>query len=246
MAGPHGGSVRLPIMSAPAPDTSAESVTRKTLQFSLRIQGARIDVSAELPEGPVLPSAVLPIIQSLSSSISTLTENESARLGRPVSCRAGCGACCRQAVPISPVEARMLSEYIDAQPPERREVLRARFRAAAERIEESGVAAELRDAAEDAAKDIFLDKERTHSLGAPLLRARHSVPIPGRGKLQHSCDPPLAVPRIPGGLGRRKLRAAGNRRGHYRETVGPALKHAQEVECQRRTSAGRTDRVDDA
>ena len=146
--------------------SAADSPALKTLEFSLKVQGARINVSAQLPDGPVRPYAVLPIIQNLSSSISTLTENESARVGRPVSCRAGCGACCRQAVPIAPVEARVLAEYIDAQPEERREVLRARLRAAASRLEESGVAVELRNAAQDLAKDsFFFDKDRAHALG---------------------------------------------------------------------------------
>jgi Fe-S-cluster containining protein len=144
-------------MSASAPSPGSPGL--KTLEFSLKVQGARIDIRAELPDGPVSPGAVLPIIQNISSSISTLTENESARVGRPISCREGCGACCRQAVPIAPVEARMLADYIDAQPEERREVLRARFRAAASRLEESGLAAALRNAAAD------LDKDRTHALG---------------------------------------------------------------------------------
>jgi Fe-S-cluster containining protein len=149
-------------MSAPAADSPAF----KTLEFSLKVQGARINVNSQLPDGPVRPAAVLPIIQNLSTSISTLTENESARIGRPVSCCEGCGACCRQAVPIAPVEARMLAEYIDALSEERREELHARFRAAVARLEGSGVAHELREAAALFAKDPSLfDKERTHSLG---------------------------------------------------------------------------------
>ena len=139
------------------PPASAEPL--KTLQFSLKVQGATIDVSAQLPDGPVTPAVLLPIIQDLSSSISSLTEREAARVGKPVSCREGCGACCRQAVPISPLEARMLSEWIEAQPEERREVLRARFRAAATRLEESGLLPEIR------ALSMPLDKEKAHALG---------------------------------------------------------------------------------
>ena len=131
----------------------------KTLQFVLKVQGATINVSAQLPDGPVHPTVVLPIIQDLSSSISSLTEREAARLGKPISCREGCGACCRQAVPISPVEARMLSEYINAQPDERKELLRVRFRAAAARLEESGIAQQARNSA------LLADKGSAHALG---------------------------------------------------------------------------------
>jgi Fe-S-cluster containining protein len=140
--------------------------TLKTLQFSLKVQGAVISVSAQLPDGPVRPTVLLPIIQNLSSSISTLAENEAARLGKPISCREGCGACCRQAVPISPVEARALSEYIDSQPEERREVLRARFRAAAARLEESGIAQAVRAISPSSEKEpLLLNKETAHALG---------------------------------------------------------------------------------
>jgi Fe-S-cluster containining protein len=146
-------------MPGPEPESlGAASPGLKTLQFALNVQGARIEVNAQLPDGPVRPAVLLPIIQNLSNSVSDLSEREAARVGKPMSCREGCGACCRQAVPISPVEARMLSEWIDAQPEERREVLRARFRDAALRIEESGLAQSLRNVP-------LTDKEETHTLG---------------------------------------------------------------------------------
>jgi len=148
-------------MSASAPDQSL-----KTLQFALKVQAVTINVEAQLPEGPVRPTVLLPIIQDLSSSISTLTENEAARVGKPISCREGCGACCRQAVPISPVEARMLSEYIDALPEERREVLLTRFRAAAARLEESGIAPAVRAISPTSQEEpLLLDKQSAHALG---------------------------------------------------------------------------------
>jgi len=138
----------------------------KTLQFALKIQGATINISAQLPDGPVRPTAVLPVIQDISSSIATLTENEAARVGKPISCREGCGACCRQAVPISPVEARMLSEYIEAQPEERREVLRSRFRAAVARLEASGIAPAVRAISPSSSSEpLLLDKQTAHALG---------------------------------------------------------------------------------
>ena len=140
-------------MSAPAAGPAL-----KILQFALKIQGATVNISAQLPDGPVRPVVLLPIIQDLSSSISTLTEREAARIGKPISCREGCGACCRQAVPISPVEARMLSEWIASQPEERREVLLTRFRAAAARLEESGIAHEIRNAP-------LSNKDAMHALG---------------------------------------------------------------------------------
>ena len=51
----------------------------------------------------------------------------SRRAGSPVSCRKGCGACCRHVVPVSPPEAWMLADLIAAMPPQRRAAVQARF-----------------------------------------------------------------------------------------------------------------------
>ncbi len=113
-------------------------------QFALDVQGARIECSAQLPEGPVRPAVLLPVLQQLSNAMSDLAVQSAGRVGAQLSCREGCGACCRQAVPITPVEARALAEWIDALPEERRTVLRERFRRAASRLEESGLAQAVR------------------------------------------------------------------------------------------------------
>ncbi|MFY9936667.1 MAG: YkgJ family cysteine cluster protein [Silvibacterium sp.] len=141
----------------PGPD--AESSGFRTVQFALKVQDTRIDVNAQLPEGPIRPAVLLPIIQNLSNSLSEIAERRAELLGRHVSCREGCGACCRQAVPITPVEAGMLSEWIAAQPEERKAILRARFRHAAERLEGSGIAQSIREAS------LPLDKGQIHVLG---------------------------------------------------------------------------------
>jgi Fe-S-cluster containining protein len=52
-----------------------------------------------------------------------------------ISCRKGCGACCRQLVPVSALEARELARMIDQMPEPRRTVLRGRFAAARRRLE---------------------------------------------------------------------------------------------------------------
>jgi len=59
----------------------------------------------------------------------------SRRDGNPVSCRAGCGACCRQVVPVSPPEAWMLEDVVRAMPPNRREAVLARFESARSTLE---------------------------------------------------------------------------------------------------------------
>ena len=131
----------------------------KTVEFTLQVQNTTIEARAQLPEGPVRPGVLLPILQGLSNSMTDLAVLGASRLGEQLSCREGCGACCRQAVPIAPVEARAIAEWLDTQPDERRTVLRERFREAAARLEDSGIAQQLRQAGPSAGR------EQMHELG---------------------------------------------------------------------------------
>jgi Fe-S-cluster containining protein len=137
----------------------AQSPGLGTVQFALKIQDATVEFRAQLPEGPVRPAVLLPILQSLSDSMTGITERNLDRLGTKISCREGCGACCRQAVPISPVEAGALAEWLGQQPEERQRVLRERFRQAAARLEESGIAGDVREL------EKMPDRETAHQLG---------------------------------------------------------------------------------
>jgi Fe-S-cluster containining protein len=130
-----------------------------TAQFALSVQGSRLEVRTQLPEGPARPAVLLPVLQQLSNAMSDLTVQNAARLGVELSCREGCGACCRQAVPITPVEARVLADFLEALPEERRAVLRERFHRAAARLEESGVAQAARALAQGGTS------EAAHELG---------------------------------------------------------------------------------
>jgi Fe-S-cluster containining protein len=129
------------------------------VRFALRVWDASIEVQADLPEGPVKPAVLLPVLQNLSNSMTDLAVLQAGRQGHTLSCREGCGACCRQAVPITPVEAHAIAEWLDAQPEERRAVLRERFCKAAERLEEAGIAQEIRAHARNGGR------EAMHALG---------------------------------------------------------------------------------
>lgn len=121
-------------------DAEVQAPAVGTAHFALKIQGAKIEVRAPLPEGPVRPGVLLPILRGLSDSIGDLVVSSAKAMGKSPSCKEGCGACCRQPVPITPVEARAIAEWIDAQSKQRQTLLHERFRQAAARLEESGIA----------------------------------------------------------------------------------------------------------
>jgi Fe-S-cluster containining protein len=91
--------------------------------------------------------------------------------GKPISCRKGCGACCRQLVPVSEAEARHLGQLVDQAPPPRRALLRERFDEARRRLIETGLLNRLRRA-ESWTDDVFMALANDYfkqSIACPFL-----------------------------------------------------------------------------
>ena len=58
--------------------------------------------------------------------------------GETISCRAGCGACCRQPVPLSEIEIYHLADVVESMPEPRRSDVKQRFQAAVDHFESRG------------------------------------------------------------------------------------------------------------
>ena len=74
---------------------------------------------------------LVPMAQELTDLLARRAIQRVEQEGKELSCRAGCGACCRQMVPLSPPEAFYLIDMIDSFSAEKKEKLLGRF----ERIE---------------------------------------------------------------------------------------------------------------
>ena len=111
----------------------------QTGRVVLRINGERLPLELTVPKGPVTVETLLPILRGFSSLFSERAATRSAAEGRPISCRAGCGACCRQLVPLSPSEARALARLVDTLPEPRRSTIRSRFDEALHKLEVAGL-----------------------------------------------------------------------------------------------------------
>ena len=147
-------------------DDAPETVTAR---FALRMPGGTIETEMAVPTGPVRVGQILPLAQSLADGLVALAVNEVEAEGRTVSCRAGCGACCRQLVPVAEAEARRIRALVDDLPEPRRSEIRRRFAEAVRRFDEAGLLESLREV--DA-----LDKPGRRKLGLDYF-LRH-VPCP--------------------------------------------------------------------
>jgi len=105
-----------------------------TATLRLTVGTLRIAHPITVANAPVPAAEIVPALQGLVNAVV-----EAAQAGKTVSCRKGCGACCRQLVPVSRTEGERLLQLVDALPAERRETLLARFAAAETAIEGTGL-----------------------------------------------------------------------------------------------------------
>ena len=127
------------------------------VDFTLAIGEGRLDASIAVPAGEVTLTQMLPVLQNLSSRIIDSTVEIIGTEGFQVSCRAGCGACCRQLVPLSIFEAEALAAWVDTLPEDRRQELAARFHSALSALRDAGLLSRLGPATHsDAAASLTL------------------------------------------------------------------------------------------
>jgi Fe-S-cluster containining protein len=114
-----------------------------TADVKLYVAGRRLEARLEVPAGPTALRDLLPIARRLGGASVSAAAEDAAAAGRPVSCKAGCGACCRQMVPLSLPEAYLIRDLVEQLPEPRRAAVRARFAAARQRLHEAGLLADL-------------------------------------------------------------------------------------------------------
>ena len=113
------------------------------VRVGMKVWENHVEMEMVLPDGPTRLESLLPVFHRIADGFVGLAAERAAGEGRVVSCKKGCGACCRQLVPISEVEARQIGRLVEELPEPRREEIRARFERARERLAEAGLLAKL-------------------------------------------------------------------------------------------------------
>lgn len=104
----------------------------------LSIGGEPLDLQMTVPANPVKPQRMLPIFQKMTESFVGIGEAAVTDAGEKVSCQKGCGACCRQPVPLAEIEAYQIAEMIEAMPEPRRSIIKKKFETAWHHFAEIG------------------------------------------------------------------------------------------------------------
>lgn len=95
--------------------------------------------------GPLHLAGLVPTVYELTNALVGRVIGQEQDAGRTLSCRAGCGACCRHMVPLSPPEAFYLMDVIESFEPVRRATLLERFDEVVGVLDARGLIDELLD-----------------------------------------------------------------------------------------------------
>jgi len=110
----------------------------------MRLAGEPVELTIKTPAGPVQVREMLRVFHSLTDVLVSAATREVQKQGKKVSCRAHCGACCRQIVPITEAETHWIRDLVERLPEPRRNQIRHRFADALERLAAAGILEELR------------------------------------------------------------------------------------------------------
>jgi len=154
-------------------------------QIQLTIKGKLLALSLSAPDGVVVLGAMLPLFQKVAEALIERGIAETTATGKQISCRKGCGHCCRQLVPIAPAEARALARLVEALPARRRELIQRRFSRAVSELAATGLLEELRDR-------LFWEKGHGREVGLRYLAMRRDCPFLENESCSIYADRPIA------------------------------------------------------
>lgn len=148
----------------------------------LSVGGEPLEINFTVPSKPVKLGRMLPVFQRLSDTFNNIGIAGLAAEGKEISCKAGCGACCRQLVPVSEAEAFDLRRVVDEMPDERQSKIRKRFADGLEKLRSSGFFERLVTAAESD-RELYskmLQEYFTYSVACPFLESESCSIHPDR------------------------------------------------------------------
>jgi Fe-S-cluster containining protein len=105
----------------------------------LDVLGQVREIQCKVRVGPTRLLELLPLARSLSAELVSIAAEHARGEGKEVSCRKGCTHCCRQLVPLSPLEAKRIADIVEGMPKKRRNAIRERFVRLIEPLEREGL-----------------------------------------------------------------------------------------------------------
>ena len=127
-----------------------------TATINLSFFGQPLQIKTSVPTSKMRPKRMLPVFHNMTASFMDKTVERIHSEGMEISCTKGCGACCRQMVPISEIEAHRLCNLVNQMSEPRKSIISKRFAEAKERMSKTGLLDKLQNS-EQITKEEFRD-----------------------------------------------------------------------------------------
>jgi Fe-S-cluster containining protein len=152
-------------------EQASTSVETVTVEFAIGLEDGTFKASAVVPAGQTNLTQILPVLQSLDDSMIAGIASQLSQIGRKISCKAGCAACCRQMIPISIFEAEALTVWIRSLPEARQRELEQRFHEVLRKLADAGLIDRL------VSEDWFAATETSQQMALDYLYQRVACPF---------------------------------------------------------------------
>ena len=101
-----------------------ESILAKV---KIKLYGKPLELELTMPKEAVKPTRMLPVFHQITNDFVDTAVDVFASDEKSVSCKAGCGACCRQAVPLAEFEVFQIAKMVDEMPEPKRSEVKKKF-----------------------------------------------------------------------------------------------------------------------
>jgi len=135
---------------------------RVSATFDLKIGADVLPIKASVPDARTTAVDLIPTFQRLTDQVVAHSIKLTEKKGKTISCKAGCGACCKQPVPVTLLEVEHLNFVVKKMPEKRQQRIRATFAHHLKAVAEAGLLKQLQDVAglareqrRELAKDYF-------------------------------------------------------------------------------------------
>jgi Fe-S-cluster containining protein len=115
-------------------------------QITVMAHGVPLKLNLTVPANPVKPQVMVPIFQKMANAFTDFGVKTVQRDNRTISCQKGCGACCRQPVPLTEVEIYYIAQLVEDLPEPRRSAVKQRFDQASAHFNSKGWLQQLESA----------------------------------------------------------------------------------------------------
>ena len=123
--------------------SETSTMSPEVLTLEIEVAEGTLRAALAVPPRPLRLAELAWNFMGISDRMTAMAVKREARQGRAVSCTKGCGACCRQLVPLSPPEAWMIADLVAGLPEARRADVRTAFTKAGEVLQRSGLMEQL-------------------------------------------------------------------------------------------------------